>query len=132
MDTAGTVHISDADKGAAAAYAKNFVNSHAGICREHRAVTAILVKKFGMNGKQLYINYASAYTEAASKAALREMSPDMQTWVNAMPRKNQCRIGHPGILHGNLTSNQVESQNKPAVQVRWRGLKFNIDIQGTF
>ena len=65
IDTEDTAHISDADKGAAAAYVKNFVHAQTIICREHRAATAM--SKFGKKGKdahQLYCDFANAHTEA--------------------------------------------------------------------
>jgi hypothetical protein len=118
------VHISDADKGAAACYAKNLEFAQAVICREHRGDTC--GGKFGKGAKYLYENYANATTPAQQRRALSKMTLQMRAYVTKLPAAMQCKLSHPGKLHAVLTSNQAESENNAVQEVRECHLVYSV------
>ena len=112
LDNVGVVHIADADKGGAAAYEALLVHATPFVCREHRGET--FAGKFGKGSKKIYENFANALTEGQLRAAKRAMSAAQREFVEKLPESAQCKLSHPGKLHGAVTSNQVMREHKGA------------------
>jgi len=110
------VHISDADKGAAAAYEACLEFAQTFICSQHRGETC--GGKFGKGSKDFYVKFASARTPAQLRKAKRRMMAHMVKYVEKLSEAMQCKLSHPGKLHGINTSNQAESENNAVMEVR--------------
>ena len=110
------MHISDADKGAAAAYADALEFAATFICSQHRSETC--GGKFGKGCKQLYMNFADATNAVDLRRARRSMPPAMRDYLDKVPDTVQCKLSHPGKLHGINKSNQGESENNAVMEVR--------------